>query len=184
MNNKKVLDSNMKYKPGLIDGPNKKYDKIYQQLEVLLEDKDYWVGETGYASFLKKMMNKILSGQTITSKIEDALVKAVKSYQSFLYPSERTKQRTRILVETLNKCIDLLQVLYGDGHIDKKQYWNNFEFMESIKTSAKAYGSLTNKQKLAMNKKYKELLKIKDIQDQVAEYKNKYTLEAPGPHTL
>ena len=27
MNNKKVLDSNMKYQPGLIDGPNKKYDK-------------------------------------------------------------------------------------------------------------------------------------------------------------
>ena len=85
MNNKKVLDSNMKYKPGLIDGQNKKYDKIYQQLEVLLEDKDYWVADTGYALFLKKMMNKIIEGKRITSKIDDALVKAVKSYQSFLH---------------------------------------------------------------------------------------------------
>ena len=66
MNNKKVLDSNMKYKPGLIDGPNKKYDKIYQQLEVLLEDKDYWVADTGYALFLKKMMAHFLKNLKVT----------------------------------------------------------------------------------------------------------------------
>ena len=103
MNNKKVLDSNMKYQPGLIDGPNKKYDKIYQQLEVLLEDKDYWVNDTGYALFLKKMMNKIIDGKPITSKIDAALVKAVKSYQSFLYPSERRKQRIRIPISMQQK---------------------------------------------------------------------------------
>lgn len=163
MNNKKVLDSNMKYQPGLIDGPNKKYDKIYQQLEVLLEDKDYWVGDTGYALFLKKMMNKIIDGKPITSKIDAALVKAVKSYQSFLYPSERRKQRIRILVKPIDKCIDLLNELNDRGLLERRFYMRNKKFLKSVRASAKAYENLTNKQKVAMNKKYKYLLKIKKM---------------------
>lgn len=105
MNNKKVLDSNMKYTPGLIDNENKRFDKMYQQLEVLVEDKKYWVSDTGYNLFLKKMMGKILTGDRITPRIEEALVNAVKSYQSFLYPSEKQKQRLRILINPIDKCI-------------------------------------------------------------------------------
>ena len=163
MNNKKVLDSNMKYQPGLIDGPNKKYDKIYQQLEVLLEDKDYWVSDTGYALFLKKMMNKIIDGKPITSKIDDALVKAVKSYQSFLYPSEMRKQRIRILVKPIDKCIALLNELNDKDLLQRHFYMRNKKFLKSMKSSAKAYENLTNKQKVAMNKKYKYLLEIKNM---------------------
>jgi len=163
MNNKKVLDSNMKYQPGLIDGPNKQYDKIYQQLEVLLEDKDYWVNDSGYALFLKKMMNKILDGKVITPKIHDALVKAVKSYQSFLYPSEKRRQRIRILVRPIDKCIELLNDLNDKDLIQRHFYMRNKKFLKSMKASAKAYENLTNKQKVAMNKKYKYLLEIKNM---------------------
>ena len=163
MNNKKVLDSNMKYQPGLIDGPNKKYDKIYQQLEALLEDKDYWVADTGYALFLKQMMNKIIAGKRITSKIDDALVKAVKSYESFLYPSEVRKQRIRILVKPIDKCIALLNELNDKDLLQRHFYMRNKKFLKSVKASAKAYENLTNKQKVTMNKKYKYLLEIKKM---------------------
>jgi len=151
---------------------NHKYEKKWRQLDAIINDKNYWVHDSGYKLFLEKMMKKILLGERITPNMDEAITKAINSYKSFLYPSERSKMRLSMLIDPINKCIDLLQELYSDGHITKNNYWNNFEFMESIKTSAQSYGSLTNKQKLAMNKKYKDLLKIKDIQAQVSHYKS------------
>ena len=162
MNNKKVLDSNMKYTPGLIDNENKRFDKMYQQLEVLVEDKKYWVSDTGYNLFLKKMMGKILTGDRITPRIEEALVNAVKSYQSFLYPAEKQKQRLRILINPIDKCIALLNELYDLGAIQRHFYMRNKKFLISVKRSAKGHQNLTNKQKVAMNKTYQYLINIKN----------------------
>tara|TARA_Y100000310_G_scaffold179722_1_gene179689 strand:+ start:1158 stop:1682 length:525 start_codon:yes stop_codon:yes gene_type:complete len=161
--NKKILRKNHK---------NYQHDRRLQQLLRVLEDKDYWSEkrslayspnaapineDSSYKGFVTNMKAAIIDGRKITDKMNKAMKNIVIRYLDNKDP-ERLKEKskgTELLLEKIEKVgTSLSKAGYSSDYTS-----GALNFLNSVMKQAKIRGSITDKQKLALNKMFKRFNK-------------------------
>ena len=126
---------------------NKKtYNKEYIELKFLVETKKA-------DEFTISMYVAIISGRKITFKMLNSIHKIMKRNT----PNEREKKRLEI--ERLNYKVSLVQEVLHKCNYDSLYEARSEDFLGSIVSQIRDRGSLSPKQKLALNKMYKRFNK-------------------------
>ena len=139
------------------------YGRRIEQLAVIIEDNSYIPkgSENTYHEFIFSMWQALVTGRKITSKMESAITKIVKVYAKHLKKEnnpEYQKKKLFYIETTLNKLLSLKLTLHIAEY--SKSYESNSEyFLNSISDHVKARGSLTVKQRKALNKMHKQFTK-------------------------
>ena len=131
---------------------NKKmFGRRIKQLQVMIEDESFIPnGSTNsYHEFILSMYKALVNGRKITPKMESAITKIVKSYAKNLNPEYR-KERLDWTENTIAKLNMIKRRLdecnYTTGYKNEKLY-----FLESIEKQVHSRGSLSKKQRKALN---------------------------------
>ena len=126
---------------------NKKtYGKEYRELKFLVETKKA-------DEFTISMYVAILSGRKITEKMLNAIHDIMKRNT----PEEREKKRLE--TQRLNYKVSLVKEALYKCNYDEYYESRSEDFLGSITEQVRDRGSLSPKQKLALNKMYKRFLK-------------------------
>ncbi len=143
---------------------NKKlFGRRIEQLKVIVEDESYIPkgSSNGYHDFVKSMYGALISGRKITPKMESAITKIVKAYAKQLKENDDPKiqkQKLDYVENTVSKITMIKRVLagcnYTVGYTVDKLY-----FLESIEKQVYDRGSLSVKQRKALNKMYTQFTK-------------------------
>jgi hypothetical protein len=143
---------------------NKKlFGRRIEQLKVIVEDESYIPkgSSNGYHDFVKSMYGALISGRKITPKMESAITKIVKAYAKRLKENNDPKiqkQKLDYVENTVSKITMIKRVLagcnYTVGYTVDKLY-----FLESIEKQVYDRGSLSVKQRKALNKMYTQFTK-------------------------
>ena len=72
------------------------FAKRKDQLHHILNDKDYWVNDRGFKSFLQDQYDYLKKGCTLSDKQEAAVTKAVKRYAVYFFKKNDPEYRQRI----------------------------------------------------------------------------------------
>ena len=134
---------------------NKKiFGKRIKQLQHIIEDESYIPnGSTNdYHDFIISMYGALISGRKITPKMESSITKIVKSYSKTLNPEYRKKkldytENTIAKLKMIKRRLD--ECNYTRSYTNDKLY-----FLESIERQVYSRGSLSIKQRKALNKMY------------------------------
>ena len=146
---------------------NYRHDKRLQQLMHVLKDDAYWSGNdrnsfnhgsrSTYLEFIVSMKKAIIGGRKITSRMEKAMKGIVIRYLDTNDPARIKKKdrRTELLLEKISKVgIILTKAGYSTEYTS-----STLNFLNSVTKQAKLRGSITYRQKLALNKMYKRFNK-------------------------
>ncbi len=137
----------------------KNFGKRIKQLSHILEDESYIPkGSTdGYHEFILSMYIALISGRKITPTMETSITKVVATYSKTLSPeykkkkldyTENTIAKLNMIKRRLDEC------KYTKNYTDEKLY-----FLESIEKQVYSRGSLSIKQRKALNKMYDQFTK-------------------------
>ena len=136
----------------------KLFGRRIEQLKVIIEDDTFIPkGSTNsYHEFIFSMYQALVSGRKITPKMESAITKIVKAYAKRLKENNDPKiqkQKLDYVENTVSKITMIKRVLagcnYTRGYTVDKLY-----FLESIEKQVYSRGSLSIKQRKALNKMY------------------------------
>ncbi|MBC8428294.1 hypothetical protein H8D04_00280 [bacterium] len=146
MRNKKYIEEN-----------EKKYGKRIKQLKHIINDLEYLPTGNSYHEFIVDMYLALVHGRKITPKMESSITKIVKVYTKWLNKTKDPK-----FLE--NKNILLNKITMVRNMLEQAPYTSNFKyekemFIDSLYSQASNRGSLSPKQKLALNKMYKQYKK-------------------------
>ena len=139
------------------------FGRRIKQFQVIIEDEKYIPkGSTnGYHEFIFSMYKALVSGRKITPKMESSITKIVKSYSKHLKENNDPKLRKQKLDYTENTVSKIHMIKrkldecnYTRGYTVDKLY-----FLESIERQVHSRGSLSIKQRKALNKMYKQFEK-------------------------
>ena len=130
------------------------YGRRIKQLQHIIEDEKYIPnGSTnGYHEFILSMYRALITGRKITSKMDLAITKIVKSYAKTLNPeyrknkldyTENTVSKIHMIKRRLDECN------YTTGYKNSSLY-----FLDSIEKQVHSRGSLSIKQRKTLNKMY------------------------------
>ena len=138
----------------MIDKNKELFGRRIKQLQVIIEDESYIPkgSSNGYHDFVKSMYGALISGRKITPKMESSITKIVKSYSKTLNPEYRKKKLdyTENTISKLNMIKRRLdECNYTRSYTNDKLY-----FLESIERQVYSRGSLSIKQRKALNKMY------------------------------
>ena len=139
---------------------NKKmFGRRIKQLQVIIEDESFIPnGSTNsYHEFIFSMYKALIQGRKITPKMESAITKIVKSYAKTLNPEYR-KEKLDYTENTIAK-LNMIK-----RRLDECNYTRNYTseklwFLESIEKQVYSRGSLSIKQRTALNKMYTQFTK-------------------------
>ena len=156
-----------------IEENKKLFGRRIKQLSHIIEDESFIPdGSTnGYHEFILSMYKALITGRKITPKMELAITKIVKSYAKTLKPENRKKkldyiENTMAKLNMIKRRLD--ECNYTTGYKNEKLY-----FLESIEKQVHSRGSLSKKQRKALNVMYiqftKKIEKNKKIQKKVEE---------------
>jgi|TARA_B100000959_G_scaffold66738_1_gene70795 hypothetical protein len=140
-----------------------RYGRRIEQLGVIIADNSYIPkgSENTYHEFIFSMWQALVTGRRITPKMESAITKIVKVYAKHLKKEndpEYRKNKLSYIETTLNKLNSLKGKLHTANY--SKSYESNSEyFLNSISEHVKARGSLTVKQRKALNKMHNQFTK-------------------------
>ena len=145
---------------------NKKlFGRRIEQLKVIVEDESYIPkgSSNGYHDFVKSMYLALISGRKVTPKMESAITKIVKSYSKTLNPEYRKKkldytENTIAKLNMIKRKLD--ECNYTRSYTSDKLY-----FLDSIERQVYSRGSLSIKQRKALNKtfiQFEKKLKISE----------------------
>ena len=140
-----------------------RYGRRIEQLGVIIADNSYIPkgSKNSYHEFIFSMWQALVTGRRITPKMESAITKIVKVYAKHLKKEndpEYRKQKLSYIETTLNKLNSLKGKLHAAEY--SKSYESNSEyFLNSISEHVKTRGSLTIKQRKALNKMHKQFTK-------------------------
>ena len=126
---------------------NKKtYSKEIKELKFLVETKKA-------NNFITEMYIAFIAGRKITPKMLNAVRKAIKGHT----PVELEKKR----LETgrLLSKLDMLKEVLHKANYHETYVWRSEDFLDSIEKQIRDRGTLSPKQKLALNKMYKRFNK-------------------------
>ena len=138
----------------MIDKNKELFGRRIEQLKVIVEDESYIPkgSSNGYHDFVKSMYGALISGRKITPKMESSITKIVKSYSKTLNPEYR-KNKLDYTENTISKLSMIKRRLdecnYTRSYTNDKLY-----FLESIERQVYSRGSLSIKQRKALNKMY------------------------------
>jgi hypothetical protein len=139
------------------------FGRRIEQLKVIIEDDTFIPkGSTNsYHEFIFSMYQALVSGRKITPKMESAITKIVKAYAKRLKENNDPKiqkQKLDYVENTVSKITMIKRVLagcnYTRGYTVDKLY-----FLESIEKQVYDRGSLSVKQRKALNKMYTQFTK-------------------------
>ena len=129
----------------------KLFGRRIEQLDHILKDNTFLV-DGGYREFIVSMYKALVSGRRITPKMESAITKIVKSYSKTLNPEYR-KEKLDYTENTIAKLSMIKRRLdecnYTRNYTNDKLY-----FLESIEKQVYRRGSLSVKQRKALNKMF------------------------------
>ncbi len=157
-----------------IEQNKKMFSRRIEQLDHILMDNTY-LTDAGYRDFIGSMYQALVTGRKITPKMESAITKIVKSYAKQLKENNDPKLRKQKLDYIENTIAKLNMIKrrldecnYTTGYKNEKLY-----FLESIEKQVHSRGSLSKKQREALNGMYtqfmKKIEKNKKIQKKVEE---------------
>jgi hypothetical protein len=137
------------------------YGKRIKQLKVIINDLNYLSTGNTYREFIIDMSSALVHGRKITPKMESAITKIVKSYAEYLIKERDPKLRKQKLDYTDNTISKLNMIKrrldecnYTKGYTNEKLY-----FLESIEKQVYSRGSLSIKQRKALNGMFKQFEK-------------------------
>ena len=135
------------------------FGKRIKQLQHIIKDDSYIPkGSTNsYHNFIFDMWQALVTGRKITPKMESAITKIVKAYTKTLNP-EYKKKKLDYIENTIAKLNMIKRKLdecnYTTGYKNEKLY-----FLESIEKQVHSRGSLSKKQRKALNGMYTQFTK-------------------------
>ena len=132
-----------------IEHNKKMYGRRIQQLDHILKDNTFLV-DGGYRNFIVSMYKALVSGRKITPKMESAITKIVKSYAKHINP-EHQKNRVEYIEKTLVK-IDKIRSLLFECKFSPDYSYGKEMFLDSIETQVRQRASLSQKQRMTLNK--------------------------------
>ena len=139
------------------------FGRRIKQFQVIIEDEKYIPkGSTnGYHEFIFSMYKALVSGRKITPKMESSITKIVKSYSKHLKENNDPKLRKQKLDYTENTIAKLNMI---KRRLDECNYTRSYTndklyFLESIERQVYSRGSLSIKQRKALNKMYTQFEK-------------------------
>ena len=149
----------------MIDKNIELFGRRIEQLKVIVEDESYIPkgSSNGYHDFVKSMYLALIGGRKITPKMESSITKIVKSYSKTLNPeyrknkldyTENTIAKLKMIKRRLDECN------YTRSYTADKLY-----FLDSIERQVYSRGSLSIKQRKALNKmflQFEKKLKISE----------------------
>ena len=135
----------------MIDKNKELFGRRIEQLDHILKDNNFLV-DGGYRNFISSMYKALVSGRRITPKMESSITKIVKSYSKTLNPEYRKEK----LDYTENAIAKLNMIKRG---LDECNYTRNYTadklyFLDSIEKQVYSRGSLSIKQRKALNKMF------------------------------
>lgn len=142
------------------DHKNFRYDKMFQKLVVILNDKNYWPGSGAngsYKNFVSDMSKAISKGRKISPKMHNAMNNIVKRYIGSTDPVK--VQERNIKIEAI---LDKLEVVKGalvEAKYAKSTESSGIMFLSSIAKQVERTARLSVKQKDALNKMYLKAVK-------------------------
>ena len=137
---------------------NKKlFGRRIEQLKVIINDLNYLSTGNTYREFIIDMSSALVHGRKITSKMELAITKIVKAYAKTLNPEYR-KNKLDYTENTISKIHMIKRKLdecnYTKGYTNEKLW-----FLESVEKQVYSRGSLSIKQRKALNGMFKQFEK-------------------------
>jgi arginine decarboxylase-like protein len=134
-----------------IEKNKKMYGRRIEQLDHILKDSSF-LTDGSYREFIVSMYKALVTGRKITPKMESAITKVVKTYAKTLNP-EYKKKKLDYTENTIAKLNMIKRKLYECKYTPS--YERNSEyFLESIEKQVYSRGSLSMKQRKALNKMY------------------------------
>ena len=128
------------------------YVKRKQQLDHILKDKSYWVNDNGYKSFVADMHNKLSKGYSLSEKQETAINNTISNYAKYFFKKNDpdNEKKTDELIQKVRR----VQKLLYECNFERSYEANAEDFLNSVETQVKSRGTLSAKQKQALNKMY------------------------------
>ena len=143
---------------GMIDKNKVLFGRRIEQLKVIIEDDTFIPkGSTNsYHEFIFSMYQALVSGRKITPKMEASITKIVKAYSKRLKENNDPKLRKQKLDYTENTIAKLNMI---KRRLDECNYTRSYTseklyFLDSIERQVYSRGSLSIKQRKALNKMY------------------------------
>ena len=130
------------------------YAKRKDQLDHILKDESYWVNDNGYKSFVADMHDKVSKGYSLSEKQETAITNAVKTYAKFFFKKNDPGHRDELVQK-----VRMVQKLLYECNYERSYEYGAEDFLNSVETQAKSRGTLSVKQRQALNKMYKRFKK-------------------------
>ena len=138
----------------MIDKNKELFGRRIEQLKVIVEDESYIPrgSSNGYHDFVKSMYLALISGRKITPKMESSITKIVKSYAKTLSP-EYKKNKIDYVENTIAK-LNMIKRRLDECNYTTSYKVKSLWFLESIEKQVYSRGSLSIKQRKALNKMY------------------------------
>jgi hypothetical protein len=133
------------------------YVKRKQQLDHILKDKSYWVNDNGYKNFVADMHNKVSKGYSLSEKQETAITNAVKTYAKYFFSKNDPDNKNK--TDELVQKVRMVQKLLHECNYERSYEYGAEDFLSSVEKQVKNRGTLSIKQKQALNKMYKRFKK-------------------------
>ena len=129
----------------------KLFGRRIEQLDHILKDNTFLV-DGGYREFIVSMYKALVSGRRITPKMETSITKIVKSYSKTLNPEYR-KNKLDYTENTISK-LNMIKRRLDECNYTRNYTNDKLYFLESIEKQVYRRGSLSVKQRKALNKMY------------------------------
>jgi len=146
-----------------IENNKSMYGRRIEQLAVIIEDNSYIPkgSENTYHEFIRSMWQSLVTGRRITPKMESAITKIVKSYAKQLKENNDPKLRKQKLDYTENTVSKIHMI---KRRLDECNYTTSYKveklwFLESVEKQVYSRGSLSIKQRKALNGMFKQFEK-------------------------
>ena len=150
---------------GMIDKNKELFGRRIEQLKVIVEDESYIPkgSSNGYHDFVKSMYLALIAGRKITPKMESSITKIVKSYSKTLNPEYR-KEKLDYTENTISK-LNMIKRKLDECNYTRSYTSDKLYFLDSIERQVYSRGSLSIKQRKALNKmfiQFEKKLKISE----------------------
>jgi hypothetical protein len=144
---------------GMIDKNKELFGRRIKQLQVIIEDESFIPnGSTNsYHEFILSMYRALITGRKITPKMESSITKIVKSYAKTLNPEYR-KNKLDYTENTIAK-LNMIKRKLDECNYTRSYTADKLYFLESIERQVHSRGSLSIKQRRALNKMFKQFEK-------------------------
>ena len=138
----------------MIDKNKELFGRRIKQLQVIIEDDSYIPkGSTNdYHDFIFSMYRALVQGRKITPKMEISITKIVKSYAKTLNPEYR-KEKLDYTENTIAK-LNMIKRRLDECNYTRNYTADKLYFLDSIEKQVYSRGSLSIKQRKALNKMF------------------------------